>query len=1142
MEHVIGVGIDSSGVKQGAAEVVRSTDQTIATLDKLTKTFDRLDSNMSKSRSWQKELAQEMSKTNVQISSLGDSMRKMAADTDSTNAILKKLVNFERELAQETTKTNAILRGMSQDLKAMASGYDSLGKQGQESIRMLDLEWKDLSVTLNQSWELMKNIYAVSKQGYGFVKQAAEVDELRESYMAFMKSAGLDGNKVFAQVSDAMGGMVSEANIMKETMMLVNKGITDDPEVVARLMQISEALADAAADGRTAEQVFSQLSDTIARGQVRGLAQYGLLPEYMEKASDKAEILMRKSEVLNIVLQGGSEKLEILGESGKSAADEFLKFENEIVNVGHAFGQTLLPVAREFIDYLRKDFIPGLQGVNELLKDFTTGIDAESRALQGMADKGAAAVIAQKRKQLEELSAYLDDRRNKFDVTDPDYIEKRSTRQALELEIKKLSMVGTKQNRTEIGADWLTDSYKQVKKSVSAAADAFDIFDGKVDKAAKKAKEQHSAFVDMWEELEKLTAQADRANAMAPRIANVATGGMIPNLPGLFGIEAEKLAEAGRKFASEMERARQEGEKLDDELEDMFGPFKDVLSKMNEDERDFDEGLGEDVSKLEADAFKRSQDELQKFKESMRVNVADAFGAGIEDAVNGGDFWKAFTSSLRSQLASALSAGITGSLFGVGDNQRGSFNVGSILFGSGGIGGAVSGGRAIGPDDVAVEGGSSGGGMGSSGILGGVMSKMFKPVFGANNALNWGALGSNLLTAGVAGFAVNRLFGEGGAFGSRVIHGQEQVQLSGDINSQVTQAKKQRDEMAGTLVGVSDATRQALESLQFAYSWTEKHKSGNGFTSKKTTTYEAVGVGAAQASIDEFSKLSAKATAEAAAREFQIVMREMSNPLEALNMRISDLSKSVQSANDATRLSLQQELEMANAQKGQYKSAYNASWFSNRLSTAAASAGDISVPSMERNGPYSLRDFKSNMPSHLVQLGLIQSQAQKEYNLSKLQMDAQNDPSKMADYLTARSALISDSLKTFENLMKEAAERARGAEQGTKEAEQAISDYSSAQAAFLNTRLEQIAIEKEKEKKIADANKQRQSDILSTLVTAVGESRTVAGLGQVLVIRPDDPDFTKYLKEIRDGLDGEGQRVFDQILESKYGKNRGFKA
>lgn len=1098
----ISVFIDSSGATKGAAEIDRAAKTAVESVDRMENKFDELNKTLRSNGSWQKEAANEI------------------------------------------VRSNAILANMATALEKARRSQDGLAKAQKESttvVQQVNAAWDSMTTRMNQTLELIQKFRSAASEGYGFAKAAADVNELRDSFDAFMKNAGVNGDNLIGSVRDKMKSLVSDVEIMKMSMTTVNKGITEDPETIKQLFMISDALADISADGRTAEQIFGTLSDTIARGSSRGLAQFGLLPKYLDSSADKADVFLKKQELLNIVLEEGMKKVEILGEAGGSAADQFQKLEKEFANAADSIGQALLPAAIDFVNYARSDLIPAMQGLSEIIRDMYENTDAEARALRNMAGIGSAKILGEAQKELDELrkregaligtingmtggrSPMVDYRaRTELDAVQKRIIELQDLKQ-------KTLQTGKLMNQSEIFTGDLKKAERDVSEFFSGVTRSFDVFSGKtIQKSAKTSEKIKSDIKEGWSVTE------------LDAVASLAAGA------------AANVIRFGEEFAEQMEKAREAAEEMAAEID---SEFSDLAGGIDEDLSDFDVGLGEDMTQLQKEQAEKMKADLENFTAQLRVNVGDAFQGGLYDAMNGGDFLKSFGESMRRQLSSALSAGITASIFGIGQGA-GSFNVGS-LFGMGGGGGmnmgfnpfSSGGGSGVGSGMGSGAGGSSGGGLGNS-VLGGLFGKMGPLMKGG--ILQTGKLTQLLGTAGIAMYGMNKLFGEGGVFGSRVIHGQEQVSLSGDINSQVGQAMKQRDELLGSLIGASASTVQQLRDMQFYTTSVVGHKSGNGWTSKKTTTYEAVGVAEAQGSLSMFAELSQKATAEAAAREFEIAMRQVTNPLAALNMTIDDLSMAVQNASESNLLAAQQQLRQAQQSKTEYLKAFQESWFQTRMGTAAVSAGNIKTPSMTGSsgtlGSYMgggngyIRD--AMIPSHLIQMGLVQSQAQKDFDLAKLQLEAQNDPAKQMDYLNARAGYISDSMKTFDALMKEAAKRAREAEANSKDAEQAVSDFASAQSGYYNSQLEQLALEKEKQRLIEEeqvtAAERRRNDILSTLITAVGESRNVAGLGKVLVIRPDDPSFADYLREVRDGLDPEGQKLFDEILQSKYGKNRGF--
>lgn len=185
------------------------------------------------------------------------------------------------------------------------------------------------------------------------------------------------------------------------------------------------------------------------------------------------------------------------------------------------------------------------------------------------------------------------------------------------------------------------------------------------------------------------------------------------------------------------------------------------------------------------------------------------------------------------------------------------------------------------------------------------------PIFNQAGQFSLGNFGVNM----AAGYVSNKLFGAGGLFGDRVVHGQEAISNSASINDQVKQAMASRDQMLVSAIGVSSETIRRLQEIEFALTSTVANKSGDGIFSKKTTTYDIVGGAAAGNSLEAFKKAAEKATNEAALREFNIAMTEISDPLQALKMRMADLAEAIARLGKDTLTAKPYVLELARAEQ-----------------------------------------------------------------------------------------------------------------------------------------------------------------------------------------------------------------------------------
>lgn len=576
----------------------------------------------------------------------------------------------------------------------------------------------------------------------------------------------------------------------------------------------------------------------------------------------------------------------------------------------------------------------------------------------------------------------------------------------------------------------------------------------------------------------------------------------------------------------------------------------------------------------------------------LQISVSDAFEQGLYDSMSGGNFLESFGNALREQVIRALSAGITAQIFGVGGMSG---NLGSVLFGSSGIGGMLGGTQSQGTGGLGdiiktgisyLTGGS--GGSSSTGASAGLLGGLFKNVWNKGGGFNVGNMLSNVGVGMAVSYVGNKLFGEGGVFGSSHVHGQEWIQASADLNTQVSQAKTLRDEIYKG-IGMSEATRQALADAEFNYTWTSKHKSGNGITSKKTTTYQLEGAGAAQASIDTIKKLQETAEGEMAYREFDIAKAAQFGGVRSLQMALDDVNNVVKriyefkegstteykftKAEQANLLTQQlQTRSQLNDAIGQARNTAASYLFGNAYSAAEAGAepswatgtyqyksgGGLFRRSRTMTGTYQyINDTGAAAIADVArgQLGLpddigmikyllptMKSSAEKEFAYNKSVIEAGDDPAKIAEVLGTRKGMLKDALETYESIWKEAESAAKDQTKSVEEQKAAFDRFQEAQTAVYNTRLEIL----QTEKSIADAEKasqeekkakmeQKTQDILGTLLTRVGEVSTDKSGQQVIVLSSGQPAGRKLVDELiaaQSGSNPELVKVLKELIQA----------
>ncbi len=398
-----------------------------------------------------------------------------------------------------------------------------------------------------------------------------------------------------------------------------------------------------------------------------------------------------------------------------------------------------------------------------------------------------------------------------------------------------------------------------------------------------------------------------------------------------------------------------------------------------------------------------------------------------------------------------------------------------------------------------------------NGLLGTLLKPMAK-----NGNLLWGNIGSNLLTGAVAGFAVNRLFGSGGLFGGSVVHGQESFDTSADLNSQVGQAKTLRDELLKN-TGITDETRQLLEDATFNNTWVRKTKSGNGITSKKTTTYLLEGTAAAQASIDAIKDLQKKVEGEQAWRQFQITQLGQYSEIESLKIALDDINSLVTRIGSGKVTVTEAERADLLTQQMQARSGLNTATGTARNNAASyifnnpLAADTLGAQAMLRmaNGDQALgnnRDMISLMLPGIKQSGLA------EFELQKQQLLAGDDPAKLAEVLKSRQSGMSKAIEAYEKIWKDAEEEANNETLSIEEQTAAFERLQDSQTALLNSRLQSLQIDQQIEQLERQKKEKRADDLISSIFTTVGEIRDQGGK-EVLIAFTDNPDGQARLQE-----------------------------
>jgi hypothetical protein len=808
--------------------------------------------------------------------------------------------------------------------QAEAKAYDDVRRAAQKAATGSSDAWltsiRDWGMAIDSWRNNIMTAIGLVRGAFDTLKGVADMSEMTQNFERSAANAGIWAERFVQAAKKATGGTVDALQIMRTSMRSLNQGLVASEDQIVQLWEIAKTKGETM--GIDTAQAFEQLSDIIVRNSERSARQlnvdFGIkMPESFKTATESMTETERQVALLNqVLLEGGRAAREMGGESA-TAADEFGRLSSAAVDLWRNLVKTegaLQGLAGGIADIIEalnsgaakeaferwRQYIyassPGLGMVGDLFlpnkpdnefmgRSMFELQEERERAQQSMKtargdsrdDAEAVQRIAALKERIGKLDQAIaaDEEKILKALGKQEAVEKRIANEKAERakkqaadEEKEAQRAGMQAGKAAARAiDQAREAaIKQAMRDMEAGFTGSGNAQGEQMFVGAAGARSLAAAVGMptvgmvnRQLADQLKREADQIASDLEEHARTLMLDLVENNPLaviLYGLDPSKLNAGGRTVSLGAGGFGAPGNLFalnSPVMQAMgaaggasFGPATNRAGTTS----DF-----ENVRSFDAEM----ESKVNAYKDRMRVDVADAFEQGLYDGLNGGNFLKTFGQAIRSQLARALAASITYGMFGTGG--------GFSLFGGGAAGGGA--------------GASAGGGTGVGSSLGGLMN--FGPVM-RNGALQTRNLGEYA----IAGLAINKLFGEGGIFGSRVTHGAESFGSANEVNSRVSEAAANRDRLYQTVIGVSAATLQQLRELQFASARVVESRSGDGIFSKKTTTY-SLDATAANESLEQFAKLQAKVAGEAAAHALDLATANLNDPFTAMEMTIRDL-------------------------------------------------------------------------------------------------------------------------------------------------------------------------------------------------------------------------------------------------------------
>jgi hypothetical protein len=945
-------------------------------LDKISEAASNLSQNTDKAVAAIEELEQELADTtkttnNAEkgIEQLNYGLAEVVKATSSLEQALRENSTQFKKTSKDTDdaakKTNAldkILGRFGQSLKT-AGGH----------IKSFKSELGEFTFAANQTLEFLEKMDRYVQMGYDFAKQGAQLQESKSAFDDYARSVGKSADEILNKLRDASGNTINDMSLIKTASAAMSLGVTNDADKMANLLEI--ARNKARLKGIETQQAFEDIVTGIGRASPQILDDLSIrIPAAFAQMTEGMSDAQKVAVLFEMTLKEGNAEFEDMGGMTDSSADSFRRLETSWTNLKTSGGELVTNVFEPInvVLAIGMDKAAGLLKSFDDLFTYILNIGKEN-PIKNMTEAELLEALSDRKKLYDEYKSgfaktlgEVDSPANSFrqssslGVTEKVGKEMQNAffEQNMLVAEKKVEQINAELNRRSKAVIETTE------KNLKNQADAFAkmmipgfnpaAIESEEDrkKRIKKAEDARNNYIKQINDQEKKISKIfeDSASAYSVFGVNVTPSSKQDNksytMPDgtalkTFGVDVKSISSMKEAYKllldmsyaagglkqttsevyefSQSFLAIKDGEQVNKVLTEFYGTVKDIppeLKKFNDEmaelasNKDAIEEVLEVFKNFSTFDFSENINKLnpfeltdQRFAASMTASMSNIFSGGLLTT----DFTNKFidvtketsqkaAKEVENPFADAVASAVSDGF------RRADFSGFLTNLGSG-ISGVVSG---ILTDTIqSVFSKKNTGALASDNkILGG----LFKPVYGKDNKLNYGALGQNL----AIGAAFSFLSSPGRLFGGSVVHGEEHINTSASLNDQVTQAKELRDQLY-IQAGISETTRRLLDEAEFYYAWVRKTKSGNGITSKKTTTYLLEGSNQAQASIDNIKKLQESVMGEQTRRSYDLWQLNRTDSVKALQLSAAD-AESAYNATFAKNLSESEIADLRNQQ------------------------------------------------------------------------------------------------------------------------------------------------------------------------------------------------------------------------------------
>ena len=277
--------------------------------------------------------------------------------------IKKSIQNLEKTMKSSGKSA----KPLAESLKHVNGNLKNVTKTGVEAFKKLEKSSAEAAHHTHAAWVAtlakLTGLFLAAREAFDMSKEAAQAQQAFQAFALTVQQRGKDVTKVFEEIKEASGGLVSNRDLVAAANQAIALGIPI--EKLGKLMEVaryrarlfgtdvSQAFSDIVTGiGRLSPMILDNLGITVKLGEV-----YDEYAKKLNKTADQLTAQEQKQALLNAVLEQSEKTVKNFSRVHETAFEKFQKLQSTLENIQEEVGKALIPLFTEFAK-LMNDTLP----------------------------------------------------------------------------------------------------------------------------------------------------------------------------------------------------------------------------------------------------------------------------------------------------------------------------------------------------------------------------------------------------------------------------------------------------------------------------------------------------------------------------------------------------------------------------------------------------------------------------------------------------------------------------------------------------------------------------------------------------------------------------------------------------------------